>query len=216
MAKRETSRAFTADREDGSKINLVVREPSRAEVEHADDKRAVKFNSLLRAGVPTRRRMLKDLKANGLWSEEDQTNLVSLQTKANEAEVAHDKALKDGKDTKDLKTAYDAARRELILEFQDIESMLSQTVEAKSEAVHRNILMACVIENADGGRLWSSVTEMLEEQDIVLIERVAYEYQMFAEGLPSDWKAPEATDEPEAEPEAAEVTEPVEPEPAAV
>jgi hypothetical protein len=92
--------------------------------------------------------------------------------------------------------------------------MLSQTVEAKSEAVHRNILMACVIEHADGGRLWTSVTEMLDEQDIVLIERVAYEYQMFAEGLPSDWKAPEVTDE--VKPEVAETTDPVAPEPVEV
>jgi hypothetical protein len=189
------SRTFTATRNDSTTVTLSVRQPDRAELEAADLEYSAKFNQCLFAGLPTRSRMLAQLRKVGLWTTAQEQQMLDLRNEG----LALEKRLADDKfATADDKGHATGRHREILVALNDLrtdlDTMLGQTSDAKADQARRDFLLACTVEYAEpcgdkaaGSRLWGSVEDYYNEPDGVLTERVQYESIMFINGVDSQW-----------------------------
>jgi len=216
-----TSRRFTATKDDGSKITIQVRRPTQRELELSDFELSRVFNQALLNQLPPRSRLLRKMRANGIWTDADSEAMDTLRG----AVARADSGLADlNKQIEPLEKIHPApenladllAKRDALVlsrntQFGDlrelrteVDGMLGHTADAKAESAQRNFLICCVTEyvggdKADevGDRVFSSVEDLLISTDINLVQRIIYEYITFNADLPSEYvdegKAPEAT-----------------------
>ena len=196
-----TSRKFFAKLDDTKSIWLSVRPPTRREIEAADLEFSAKFNDCLQAGLPTRSRLMARLRKNGMWTTEQESEMVTLRDEGIDLEnqIEADKFA-----TEEAKATVKARHREVLNQLNalrnDIETMLSHTSDAKSEDARRDCLMACTVEYSaydgagaavnpgkGGTRLWPQIDDMLNETNSMLMERAYYEFMMYTNGQPSGW-----------------------------
>lgn len=209
--KKERVREFTAGKADGTRLKLSVRLPHQKEIQYADAEQSAVFNRAIENGLPVKARIVRKIKENGLWSDEQQEEVEQLQrdlraveievrdlakvrTALDPAEgVVDDRPAVKAVDTKQS----DAAERRADLQEklgmlrEEFEQMTSQTADAKADAAHRNFLIACVIEQVEGDeagkRLFAGVDEMLGCGDALLLQRLGYEFDACMFDVPSDW-----------------------------
>jgi hypothetical protein len=207
-------REFTAKRGNGmDSIKLSVRNPTQKEEQYANMEGSAAFNRGLESGLPVRQRILRKLRDNGLWGDEQQGEYEQRQEELRAAElmvanVADRKAKLQATPDSPEKTAEldkldshaEAAgiartrAQEKFGELQEeFEQMTSQTADARANSARRNALIACVIEHADGPnkgkRLFGSVDELLGSNDRLLLERIGYEFNCCTYNIPSEWDA---------------------------
>jgi len=185
---KQTSRAFTATKDDSTEVQLRVREATRRELEMADMEFSRAFNMALRFGLPTSTRQMKHLKQSELWTEADDARVQKLRQHA----LAIEDRLSEAGDTasEDLKTEHREAMTQLNEARRDLEAMLAHTCDAKADQAYRNFLMCCSVEvvgDEKAERLWPSVDDLMQETDNKLLSRAMYEWTMFRAGLESDW-----------------------------
>ena len=210
MSQKQLPRHFAATLDDATILHLTIRRPSRAESQAADMASSVVFNSGIRAGLPTQRRQIALLAESGQWTSDHEARMESYRLNAIDAEnklKATDLTQDDRDQFSKDRVQNTIAYRQLEAEFRD---MLQHTCENKATIEYRNYIIACVIEyaatDADGApvngdkkikqgngfvmpRFWNSIEDLAQETDNSLLQRVLYEYSMFAAGLPSEWDA---------------------------
>jgi len=208
VAHQVQARTFTAIRDDGSSIQLVVRMPDRRELEAADLEFSGVFNQALLDGrLPIRTRMLRELRKNGRWTHKEEEQIQDIQREHAEVRAALEA---DKFESPAAKEATLARKRDLEYDLnslrQELETMLSHTADSRADEARRNFLLACVIEKPNGERLWAQVQDLLNETDGTLLERVYYEYMTFINGVESEWERMLTKPEPakDAEPTAEE------------
>lgn len=190
----ETLRFQLTDVE-GTLRYLRVRTPNQEEMAAAELELSGAFNeALLEGGLPPRQRMLRKLKAAGLWTSEDEQEMNTLRDEL----VRIDRAIrKEQYDTDDEKQELEDRKAAVFRQFNDftneIDAMLAHTCDAKAEAAQRNFLLACVIEELteDGevlGRVWEDVAALEVEDDAQLVQRVVYHWTCFNQGIEPNYE----------------------------
>ena len=213
------SRAFEITKDDGTKAWVRVRRATRRELELADLELSRVFNQGLLAELPPRNRMLRKLRANGVWTDSDSELLDNLRRTVARASLQISEASKKLADLKPEQASQLAAaiaeRDKAIAEYEkafaelrplrdDIEQMLGHTADAKAENAQRNFLICCVTEyvtvkqdaaakcaqiEAVLDRVFEGVEAMLACTDLDLLQRIIYEYITFNAGMPSEYQA---------------------------
>ena len=214
-------RIFELTKDNGQKVTVRVRKPSRRELEAADMELSAVFNRCLTHAIPPRVRMLSTLREQGLWTTQDSERIDSLRqaiAKANTdietvngniAAINKDRDPETlSQDEKDKLVAFtiqlEALTETKAKAFDDfrrlrteIAAMLGHTADAKAEEAQRHCLIACVAEYVTmagkevlkvNGRVWDSIDAMMDETDVNLLQRITYEYIMYAGGMPSEWE----------------------------
>jgi hypothetical protein len=209
LATKPGYREFNALKSDGTRVKLSVRLPHQKELQYADIEMSVAFNRAQEASLPVRSRLLRKLKANGQWSDQDQIEMDALRDKLKLAQstfrdLTAAKTKSEAADNKDTATitariaeaaeVLDKARQAFGERVNEFNSMTQHTADEKSDVAYRNYLIACVTEYASdagtskkGSRLFGTLEDLLNSNDPTLFERLIYEFQACQNNMPSEW-----------------------------
>jgi hypothetical protein len=188
MAEQDNNkRGFSVTLSSGKEIELTVRAATNEEMQEAEFEYSKAFNYAVMHGIMTSSKLLSELAANGVWTEEDDQKVEDQRQEVIRLEDAIENAEDDDAKQRiadDLKEA----RQELYQLRQGRSAILSHSAEAKADEAQRNFLTACVTEFKDSGkRVWKNYQAYKKEEDSSLLFKVTYEYLTFVNGLPSDF-----------------------------
>jgi hypothetical protein len=201
----DDKRSFNALKKDGTRVRVSTRKPTHEELEAADMNHSSVFNQGLLAGLPTRAFLMRNLKKNGVWDDDAESDLTALRNEFEE----HLNIIRSNKGVfpsveaeKEFNDRKDALIKQISDLTSDFESMLLHTADTKADASYLNFLVACVTEYAggdhDGERVYDSVSAYENDTDTSLGGRVRYEFQCVQRDLPSDLIAAEVQAEQDA------------------
>lgn len=159
---------FQATRPDGQEIELKFIEPTAAILSEASKIYSKTFTELLESGSLLRKKLAENLRKQGLWSDEQQEELDTLQRNIVEKEHQLHKGGIKLSDAKELALSIqkDRARQgELLASYNEYDNM---TVEGQADNARFNYLVyACTVYSKTGKQYFESYDEFVSYKDPV-------------------------------------------------
>lgn len=200
-------REYKAKTIDGGDVLLSTRLPSKKESDAAKLEVANTFNKAIMNGNPTRQRMVRTIRRNGLWTPEDAKRVGELSDQQADLESKLSTLPPDAEGRADVEKQLDATVGELQAFNADFGSMLKYTADQQAEEARREFLICCTTEYAaddaagrfkKGQRVWDTTEAFQAEADPMIAERAKYEFLTCEQGIPSEWSIAQDREEAEA------------------
>lgn len=158
-----------------------------SETQDADWEFSKTFNKAIKAGIPPRQALLKELMEQGVWTQEEENKTVvlrvALDNKQMELEAARKEEPVDSKLIEDIETTVKAAQQELWLHTQKLNSLLAHTAENKAEDAKLYYLTYTVTMDKNGKSLWKNYADFRSDTNSERINTAILQYMLLQSGL---------------------------------
>lgn len=188
--KKDERRNFLG--QDGETFYYIAA-PSAEDIRGADWNYSKMYTKCLVEGITTNAEMMDILMRRGIIGPEFEQRASELTTELSTKIRALNEA-KSIEEKRDLSIEVASAREELFQWNQRLNGPMNNTCEQMSDDARLSYLTSCMIQTADGKRVWDSYDSYLREKSQAMAVRSRFEVMLYLQGLESDFleKTPEA------------------------
>jgi len=188
--KKDERRSFTGASDDDV---YYIANPNAESIRAADWQYSKVYTKCLNEGITTSSEMMDILKKRGIIGEDYDTRSKELSEKLNNL-ITKLYSASDNKEKSELAMEVAKAREAIFQWNQRLTGPMNNTCEQIADDSRLEYLVSCMIQNADGTRVWESYNDFLEADNQALTMKSKYEVMLFLQGYDSNFldNTPEA------------------------
>jgi hypothetical protein len=188
--KKDERRKFFGP--DGT-TEYFIAAPSAEDVRGADWQYSKTYTRSLTEGITTNAEMMDILMRRGIIGPEFEQRATELAMILNSKIMALDSA-KSIEEKRELAVEVAQSREELFQWNQRLNGPMSNTCEQMADDARLEYLTSCIIQRADGSKVWDSYNSFLKEKSQSLALKSRFETMLYLQGLDSNFldQTPEA------------------------